>query len=151
MSSRDQNKSGTIVNRIYFTNWNRTQDCSKLYEEWLGKEPLFNSLLLNGHLIVGKVEGTNEIIAAAQLILNEDNIRNRRWGLVENVYVLKEYRRKGIGSSLMRCVETQASSLGCDFIKLTSRKLEGIELYRFLGYEEGLSFRKELKWGGIQE
>jgi len=86
-----------------------------------------------------------KIIGAAQLIVIDDPFWNRRWGLIENVFVKKEYRRQGIGKGLMKQLENQAIALGCKFVKLTTRKKEGIELYRSIGYEEGSSFRKELQ------
>jgi len=96
----------------------------------------------NAFLIVAYDE--DEIVGSAQLILIDDWVWGKRWGLVENVYVAKSKRRKGIGRELMGAVEDQARALGCKFLKLTSRREEGVALYRALGYEEGSSFGREL-------
>jgi len=130
---------------IYYTTWDRIEDTGQLYKEWVGKCPEFKGIRVNVHLIIACEEKTNKIVGAAQLIIIDDPIWDRSWGLVENVYVDKAYRKCGIGSNLMWSLEEQASILGCKFIKLTTRKKEGKELYRSLGYEEGSSFRKELK------
>ena len=123
------------------TSWDKFEDVAELYKEWTEKE-LTETVQLNAHLVIARDGET--IIGAAQLLVIDDPVWGRRWGLVENVYVKEGYRKKGIGSDLMSAIETQAIGLGCKFIKLTSRKKEGKALYRSLGYEEGSSFRMEL-------
>ena len=115
----------------------------KLYKEWTRKELNLDRILWNSYLVVAK--DNEKIIGAAQLIVIDDPFWNRRWGLIENVFVKKENRRQEIGKGLMKQLENQAIALGCKFVKLTTRKKEGIELYRSIGYEEGSSFRKELQ------
>jgi len=125
---------------IYCTTWDNIADVRELYKEWAGNYPL--DTWKNSILVVAK--DNDKIVGGAQLIVISDPIWARNWGLIENVYVLKEYRSHGAGEKLMKVLESQASFLGCKFIKLTSRKDEGKRLYRSLGYEEGSSFRKEL-------
>jgi len=86
----------------------------------------------------------SRIVGALQLIVIRDPYFNRKWGLVENVYVTPSARGLGVATQLMQTAEMSASLLGCEFIKLTSRKDDGKALYRSLGYEESSSFRKEL-------
>ena len=126
---------------ITYTYCSNIQDLN-LYKEWTGKDLNHDHILWNSFSIVAKDNGN--IVGAAQLIVIDDPFWDRRWGLVENVFVKKEYRRKGIGSELMKQLENQALAMGCSFVKLTTRKEEGRELYRSLGYEEGSSFRREL-------
>ena len=122
-----------------------------LYQEWTegeqtGLQEFYGTSIpcsSNTLLIVAYEE--NRVVGSAQLVLIDDWVWGMRWGLVENVYVAKDKRRQRIGTELMKAVESQAFLYGCKFIKLTSRKEEGITLYRSLGYEEGSYFRKELK------
>jgi len=130
------------MNRITYLAINHSE-AGKLFKEWTKKEPDFDNYILLNSFFFGAYKD-DRIVGVAQLIIIDDPFWNRRWGLIENVFVKKEYRRQGIGKGLMKQLENQAISLGCSFVKLTSRKEEGIELYRSIGYEEGSSFRKEL-------
>ena len=130
---------------IYCSSWDRIEDTKELYKEWIGKYPKFSGLKTNSTLIVAREEGTNKIIGAAQIIMIDDPIWDRRWGLVENVFVSEDYRRQGVARQLMRHLENQAKLFGCKFLKLTTNKEEGKGLYRALGYDVGLSFGKDLE------
>ena len=141
---------------IYCTTWDwkagitDSQGIVDLYKQWTGEERtpenIFNKKTIIAKVAnMGGISTLDRIVGVAELIVIDDWVWHRRWGLVENVYVHKQYRRQGIGSQLMKHVESQAMALGCEFIKLTSRKEEGKALYRSLGYEEGSYFRKELK------
>jgi GNAT superfamily N-acetyltransferase len=115
---------------------------SELYKEWVG-HAIPDVWAKNGSdFIVAKYK--NNIIGGLELNFISDFVWGRKWGLIENVYVKKDYRRNGIGTGLMRYAEVFAKGLGCEFIKLTSRKKEGQALYQSLGYETGMSFYKKL-------
>ena len=127
---------------IYYTATDDIKVTAELYAEWLGHTPGFKGIAYNERVVVAK-DG-NKVIGAAIVIMVIDRIFDRAWALVENVYVLKKYRNKGIGKGLMKFIETQYLVSGeVAFIKLTSGKDDGIRLYRNLGYEEGSSFRKD--------
>lgn len=128
---------------IYFTSWDCIKDLGELYSKWVGHTPKFKFGTF-AFLIVAREKGSNKFVGATQLIIIDDQVWDRRWGLVENVFVSEPYRKQGIGKELMENVEAQAQLMGCKFIKLTSRKEEGKALYKSLGYEEGSSFRKDL-------
>lgn len=128
---------------IYCTAWDKLEDTAELYEEWVGHKPKFKGTSANSYLVVAR--DNNKIVGALQLFVIDDQIWDRKWALVENVKVADKYKRKGVGCMLMKFAEQQASIYDCSFIKLTSRKQEGKALYRALGYEEGSSFRKELR------
>ncbi len=134
---------------IVYTSWNNERDFAELYEEWVGHKPQYKGVQSNSFWYGARDTETNYWVGAAQLLIVEDPIFDRRWGLVESVYVAKVYRRQGIASSLMKGLEMLAFNFGCEFIKLTSRKEEGKSLYRTLGYTEGGAFRKELSADSI--
>ena len=129
---------------IYCTSWDNISDIGSLLKEWTGRDINTEFVLWNSYFIVAK--DNNEFIGCAQLVIIDDPFWNRRWGLVENVFVKDSYRKCGVGKQLMERVEIQAKLFGCKFIKLTSGfdKMAGIALYESLGYEKGYSFRKEL-------
>jgi len=137
------------VNQEYITTnlkyWMCKDELNALYREWTGKDVDWDGIILVNALFHGVRNKEGKIVACAILHWNDDPVWHRRWGFCENVYVLKEYRRKGIGTLLMNSLASAAEFLGCEFMKLTSRKNEGIALYRSLGWEEGLSFRTDLK------
>ena len=129
---------------IYITCWDKESDALRLYSEWTAKEKLGSSGT-NDILIVAKED--KRIIGALQLYIINDTFWNRKWGLIENIYVSKEFRRKGIARKLMAFAELEASMFGCEFVKLTSShdKKEAHELYQSLDYVQGYSFKKELR------
>lgn len=128
----------------YATTWNDIRDCIELYKEWTGRQISEDRIQTNSHLVIVR-DDNNKIIASAQILTIDDPIWDRRWALIENVYVAKGQRRRGVGTELMEAIESQAVLYGCEFIKLTSSKKAGQALYRSLGYEEGSSFKKWLK------
>lgn len=112
-----------------------------LYRWWTGKNAKdFFSTLKTLYIVALD----DEIAGCAMLIIMKDPIFARVWGLVENVYVKSNYRRKGVGQGIMNKVEETARSYSCEFIKLTSRKESGQALYKKLGYDTGMSFYKKL-------
>lgn len=115
---------------------------SELYKEWTNRQSKELWVKNGSDFIVAK--DNNKIVAVLELSKIADFVHDRKWGLIENVYVNKDYRRNGIGTGLMRYAEVFAKELGCEFIKLTSRKKEGQSLYQSLGYETGMSFYKKL-------
>ena len=130
---------------IYCTAINNERVLAELYQEWVGHIPQFKGIQMNSHWVAAK-DG-KKYIGAAQLVVIDDPMWDRRWGLVENVYVTEVYRGKGVGKELMRFIERTAQGVGCDFIKLTSAsgKVAGHSLYRSMEYKEGLSFKKSIE------
>lgn len=137
-----------ITEQFYTTNlkyMHYKDQLDALYREWTGKDVDWDGVILVNALFHAVKDYNGNIVACAILHWNDDPVWHRRWGFCENVYVLKAYRRQGIGTMLMNSLCLAAECLGCKFMKLTSRKDEGIALYRSLGWEEGLSFRTEIK------
>ena len=54
---------------------------------------------------------------------------------VSTVFVDEEYRRKGIGSELIREMEKRAAAMGVNTIRLDTFNWQGKEFYEALGYE----------------
>ena len=131
---------------IYCTAIDDAKVLAELYQEWVGHTPQFKGIQINS-LWVAARDG-DKYVGAAQLIIIDDPIWDRRWGLVENVYVAEAYRRRGIGKELMSTIESTAyGGFDCEFVKLTSasEKFMGHSLYRSMKYKEGLSFKRLLK------
>ena len=126
---------------MIYTSTDDTKAIGKLLKEWTGVEP-DDEILWNSFFVVAIDD--SKTVGVVQLIIIDDPFWNRRYGLVENVYVKKGYRGCGIGKQLMHHLENQAKGFGCKFIKLTSGldKKGGRGLYKSLGYTEGSSFRK---------
>lgn len=53
---------------------------------------------------------------------------------VSTVFVDEEYRRKGIGTKLIREMEKRAAGLGADTVRLDTFDWQGKEFYEALGY-----------------
>lgn len=127
------------------------QPCHEIHKKvgeflhpWTGRDYNDTMILGNTHIVVAQDDDADRWVGIAMLILITDPFFNRYWGLVENVYITPEYRHLGIGKLLMKSVEFTAMALGCEFIKLTTRKPEGRSLYIALGYDAGDSFYKQV-------
>ena len=118
------------------------RELGEFYKSWTGKSYNEQYDLVNAHCIITRDD--NKIVGALVLVVMSDPFFNRRWGLLEDVYVIPEYRRKGVATRLMGEAESVAKSLGCGFVKLTSYKLEGQALYEALGYDIGKAYGKGL-------
>lgn len=62
---------------------------------------------------------------------------------VNGVFVRERFRRRGIGSELMRSVEEWARAKGCTMVRLRASE-DGAFLYATLGYERGREMEKRL-------
>ncbi len=123
---------------MYITQTVDTEKLGKLYQNWTGKGYGYNFIPWNTHWFVAVEDG--EYIGGTQLIIVDDPLFQRRWGLIENVFVLEKYQKQGIGRKLMDKVFNSAFVFGCEFVKLTTRKGAGKALYRSMNMEEGSSF-----------
>ena len=66
---------------------------------------------------------------------NSVSFPNGRIGIVLNVYVRREYRRKGIAGRMIADMLQEAKSMKLDYIELKATKM-GEGLYRKIGFEE---------------
>jgi ribosomal protein S18 acetylase RimI-like enzyme len=118
-------------------------ELSELYKPWTDREYDNRWILTNSQFVLA-YDG-DLLVGAVQLIVLPDPFRHRSLGLVENVFVKKEYRRRGIAFTMMNEVERLAKmTCHCEYIKLNAETDEAKALYRNLGYEENSSFRMYL-------
>lgn len=129
---------------VYFSWRYDEEELKNLYTEWRGQRPQFKGVQMNSWWCCARDSTTREIIAAAQLLTINDPIWDRRWATVENIYVAKDYRRRGIATRLMEKLEGKAKSLGCEFIKFTAQPEAIKALHRKRGYNECTAFGKGL-------
>lgn len=83
-------------------------------------------------------------IARAYLYLMHNDLHSEPFGLLEDVYVDKNYRGKGLGTKLVEQVIQAAQEQGCYKLIATSRtsRTQVHQLYKRLGFiERGLEFR----------
>lgn len=133
---------------IEYTAVKDLNEIGELYREWSGKGYSDKLLLWNSYFMGARDrDNGGKLVGCVQSIMIDDPFWGRRWCLVENVFVLPEYRNRGIAKGLMEKVEMFAKVFECQFIKLTSGfgKVEGHALYKSMGYEEGSSFKKALR------
>lgn len=85
---------------------------------------------ISGNIQVGIVH-ENKLIAGADACMTAFKIL-----YVSTVFVDENYRRKNIGTLLMKEIEKRASQLGANMIRLDTFDWQGRDFYRSLGYEE---------------
>ncbi len=87
-------------------------------------------------------------IGRCRIFLIRNDLHEKPYVLLEDVFINEEHRNKGIGNLLVKKVIKQAKSLGCYKIIATSRfERENVhEFYKKLGFERwGYEFRINLK------
>ena len=87
------------------------------------------------------------VIGRARLYLIENNLHEKPYGYLEDVWVDEECRGKGIGTGLLTAVFKKAELIGCHKIVATSRnENESVhKLYERLGFKKyGYEFRMDL-------
>lgn len=90
---------------------------------------------------------SDRIIARAYLYIMHNDLHKKPFGLLEDVYVTKDNRGKGLGTKLVERVIAAAKDEGCYKLIATSRKsrFQVHQLYNKLGFQEyGLEFRMDL-------
>jgi GNAT superfamily N-acetyltransferase len=122
---------------------NNLHEIGELLKEWSGKPYSSDFVLFNSRFIGAR--DNKKLVAIAQYIGIPDPFFQRKWMLIENVFVLPEYRRQGLASQIMKQILEQARIEDYEFVKLTTRKEGGKALYRSLGMEEGSAFYMELR------
>ena len=86
-------------------------------------------------------------VGRAYIYLMHNDLHDRPFALVEDVYVDESYRGKGIGSELVRKVIETAKESNCYKLIATSRisRPKVHELYQRLGFSQhGFEFRIDL-------
>jgi GNAT superfamily N-acetyltransferase len=91
-----------------------------------------------GSIRIGVVDD-NRLIAGADACMTAFKIL-----YVSTVFVNENYRRKKIGTLLMKEVEERAKLLGANMIRLDTFDWQGPEFYRSLGYEEVGSYHNKI-------
>lgn len=131
---------------IYITYTGDYREVGRLLKQWSGKDFDDKYMMHESHFLVAR--NGEQSVGCAQLVVINDPFWGRSWGLIENVYVAQDYRRQGIAQQLMEAILREAANFHCDFVKLTSSydKKAAHELYQGLGFEQGLSFKKQIDW-----
>ncbi len=93
-----------------------------------------------------QAEEDGQNIGRAFLYVLKNDLHTEPFGLLEDVFVEEEYRRKGIGRELVEAAIAEARNLGCYKLIATSRreKPELHEWYKKFGFKDhGLEFRMD--------
>jgi GNAT superfamily N-acetyltransferase len=91
------------------------------------------------------IEKDGKKIARASLFLMHNDLHERPFGLMEDVFVDEDYRGKGIGTQLAKAV-IEASKSKCYKLICTSRyaRKDVHKLYQRLGFKDhGIEFRMD--------
>jgi len=87
-------------------------------------------------------------IGRAYVYFLKNDLHEKPFGLLEDVFVEKEYRNRGLGTLIIKTAIEEASRKKCYKLIATSRRLrtEVHKLYRKIGFKSyGLEFRMDLK------
>ena len=84
---------------------------------------------MNGCIQIG-IEENGKLIAGLDACITAFKIL-----YVSTVFVDEEYRRKGIGTELIREMEKRAAAMGINTIRLDTFNWQGKEFYEALGYK----------------
>lgn len=108
---------------------------------------IFNKLLKSGSYFLFVAASDNKVVGTASILLAPSLQHGKVWGLIDNVVVPKDFRRKGIGSKLTRFLINFAKEKDCYKIILSSRfTRRGVhQFWQKLGFKKhGFAFRMDL-------
>lgn len=92
-------------------------------------------------------EENGKLIGRVYLYLIKNDLHEKPYGLLEDLYVEEEYRGQKIGSKLAQAVIAEAKKLGCYKLLAQSRhsRIKVHEFYKRLGFVDyGKNFRLNL-------
>lgn len=92
---------------------------------------------MDGQISVG-IKVDNKLVAGVDACMTAFKIL-----YISTVYVDEEYRRHGLGTTLIKEVENRAVSLGANMIRLDTFDWQGKEFYEALGYEQVGHYKNE--------
>ena len=90
----------------------------------------------------------NMEVARAYLYVMKNDLHEEPFGLLEDVFIIDEFRGAGIGTELVNSIIAKAEELGCYKLIATSRSSRPRvhALYQKLGFANyGLEFRKDFE------
>ncbi len=135
------------IAQLYFDNV-RSNACHShyTYEEAYEKmNDLIGHLADNTAIVYGVFDESN-LIAFIWAYIHQFREENRMY--VSEIRVKEEYRKRGIGSQMLRQIEDKAEKMGLGAIYLhaEANNPEAVRFYQMHGYEyERIQMRKEVK------
>lgn len=123
---------------IYDDNHNLKTNYEKLFREY---DKIYNNP--DYHNIVAKLD--DKIVGMATVVLNHDIVEELHPFLtVWNLGIHKDYRRRKIGTAMLKYIYEYAENLGCDFISLIAEKENNVgqKFYESLGYKKEVGYVK---------
>lgn len=126
---------------IYDENHNTKTDYDNLIKKY--DKIAFNK---DYHNIVAKLNG--KIVGLATIIINHDIVEDLKPFLtVWNLGVHKDFRRKKVGTELLKYINNFAKEIDCQFIALLAEKdnLIAQQFYENFGFSKELGYVKYLK------
>ena len=125
-------------------------DCEIKHDRILIKENVVNKQILpsyeKGIIFIDMLKDENKNIGFIMYQVDSDESDwNERlgFGFIREFFVLKEYRRLGLGSLLLKNAENKLKKLGVQHFYLTSSKKDYVkDFYRVNGYEGENVFTK---------
>ena len=92
----------------------------------------------------GYYENSKEV---SSLMFYDVELPSRHLGVIEEVFTLEEYRKRGSSTKLILEAIDYAKTIGCDCVELTVRqdKPEIQAFYKKLGFEDRLNHAYRLK------
>ena len=100
---------------------------------------LFEMPFMSHNEVVFIAEANNKIVGYLAGSINvEQSYNTRTFAELDNMYILEEYRKYGIGSKLVNELKTYCRSLGIQELKVTAsyKNINAINFYRKNGFED---------------
>ena len=127
--------------KVYDSNHDLKTDYNKLLSVY---DSIYNNQAY--HNIVAKVD--NKIVGLATIIINYDIVEVLKpFITVWNLGVLKEYRRKKIGTKMLQYIYDYAKDNNCDFIALLASpdNVVAQTFYENMGYNKEVGYIKHIE------
>jgi len=102
----------------------------------------FNFILQDEFANLFVAEHNNQVIGYALGFIHDTFYANGKVAWLEEIMVRDDFRRKDVGSKLMRFFEQDSKNKGCKLIALATRRAS--DFYSAIGYEESATYFRKL-------
>lgn len=111
-------------------NYSKSLESKKYFRQKITKKSNFAFVAIDGNKVVGYIAGG--------LIKIEDYMKHCKLAEVENMFILEDYRRKGVGKRLMDEMFKWCKSNGIERIRVIAsfQNILGINFYKREGFNE---------------
>lgn len=117
-----------------------------LFNECFNKNIMYHDLNFTDNKIIIVAEVNNEIVASAEIDILNNEIENRKYSIVNNICIKKEYQKSSIVTLLIEACVNLSKENECLEVMLAVNSKYNFDLCKKLGFKDidNLIFKKDI-------